>query len=129
MKEDAFTTSQRKLSNSEWPSGALVNDPKVIFADEATGNLDTKTSYQVMQLLQELNDKGILIVMVTHEEDIAKFMKRRVYMRDGRIESDEPIAVPLRADVMYEQLVAEQAEEEARKAEEKSRTSTTTTKP
>ena len=56
-------------------------------------------------------------------------MKRRVYMRDGRIESDEPIAVPLRADVMYEQLVAEQAEEEARKAEEKSRTSTTTTKP
>jgi putative ABC transport system ATP-binding protein len=88
---------------------ALVNDPKVIFADEATGNLDTKTSYQVMQLLQELNDKGILIVMVTHEEDIAKFMKRRVYMRDGRIESDEPIAVPLRADVMYEQLVAEQA--------------------
>lgn len=108
---------------------ALVNDPKVIFADEATGNLDTKTSYQVMQLLQELNDKGILIVMVTHEEDIAKFMKRRVYMRDGRIESDEPIAVPLRADVMYEQLVAEQAEEESRKAEEKSRTSTTTTKP
>ena len=96
---------------------ALVNAPKVIFADEATGNLDTKTSYQVMQLMQELNDNGILIVMVTHEEDIAAFTKRRIYMRDGRIESDVIISHPARAEERHAQIVAEEAEEEARKAE------------
>lgn len=64
---------------------SLVNDPVVILADEATGNLDTRTSYEIMELLQRLNDKGKTIVFVTHEPDIAKFMTRNVVFRDGRI--------------------------------------------
>ena len=99
---------------------ALVNSPKVIFADEPTGNLDTRMSYQVMQLMQELNDNGILIVIVTHEEDIAAFTKRRIYMRDGRIESDRVIAKPARAAELHARIVAEEAEEEARTAERNS---------
>ena len=64
---------------------SLVNDPVVILADEATGNLDTRTSYEIMALLQDLNSKGKTIVFVTHEADIAKFMTREVVFRDGHI--------------------------------------------
>ncbi|MDP4208130.1 MAG: ABC transporter ATP-binding protein [Bacteroidota bacterium] len=64
---------------------SLVNDPVVIFADEATGNLDTRTSYEVMSLFQELNAKGKTIVFVTHEPDIARFTTRNVIFRDGHI--------------------------------------------
>lgn len=64
---------------------SLVNDPVVILADEATGNLDTRTSYEVMALFQKLNESGKTIVFVTHEPDIARFTKRNVIFRDGHI--------------------------------------------
>ena len=68
---------------------SLVNDPVILLADEATGNLDTKTSYEVMELFQELNDKGSTIGFVTHEDDIAQFSKRTVVLKDGNIISDK----------------------------------------
>ena len=68
---------------------SLVNDPRVILADEATGNLDTKTSYEVMSIFQELNRQGKTIVFVTHEQDIAEFSSRTIMMRDGHILRDE----------------------------------------
>lgn len=76
---------------------ALVNNPLVIFADEPTGNLDSRTSYQIMEKFQELNDLGKLIIMVTHEPDIANFTKRIIRFRDGKVLSDERIAEPARA--------------------------------
>lgn len=67
---------------------ALVNNPSIILADEPTGNLDTKTSYDIMGLFQELHDKGNTIIMVTHEDDIAHYAHRIIRMRDGLIEWD-----------------------------------------
>ena len=67
---------------------ALVNDPVLILADEATGNLDSKTSYEIMALVQELNQKGKTIVFVTHEPDIAAFSSRTIMLRDGKITKD-----------------------------------------
>lgn len=67
---------------------ALVNDPSILLADEPTGNLDTKTSYEIMELFDQLYRKGNTIVMVTHEEDIAKYAHRIVRLRDGLVESD-----------------------------------------
>jgi putative ABC transport system ATP-binding protein len=64
---------------------ALVNDPPLILADEPTGNLDSRTSHSIMEFMQELNNKGITIVIVTHEEDIANFTRRTIYLRDGKI--------------------------------------------
>ena len=64
---------------------ALMNSPPVILADEPTGNLDTRSSAEIMTLFKELNEEGITIVMVTHEDDIAACAKRRIVMRDGRI--------------------------------------------
>src|SRR5262245_8560152 len=69
---------------------ALVNDPQVILADEPTGNLDSRTSDEIMQLLTRLNAGGKTIIMVTHENDIASWARRVVRMRDGLIESDGP---------------------------------------
>lgn len=65
---------------------ALANDPQVIFADEPTGNLDTKTGLQILDLLQKLNENGKTIIMVTHEPDIAAFAQYQMHMRDGQIE-------------------------------------------
>ncbi len=76
---------------------ALVNKPLVIFADEPTGNLDSKTSYQVMELFQELNERGIMIVMVTHEPDIVEFTKRKIVLHDGKLKEDILIENPLNA--------------------------------
>mgnify|MGYP001975343441 FL=1 len=68
---------------------ALVNDPSIILADEPTGNLDSKTSYSIMDLFAELHNSGNTIIMVTHEEDIAEYAHRIIRLRDGLIESDE----------------------------------------
>jgi putative ABC transport system ATP-binding protein len=70
---------------------ALVNDPQVILADEPTGNLDSKTSVEVMGVFQGLNEQGITIVMVTHELDIARFCRRSLVMRDGLLVSDTAV--------------------------------------
>lgn len=67
---------------------ALVNEPVMILADEATGNLDTRTSYEIMALMQELNGNGKTIVFVTHEPDIAAFSSRTVMLRDGKVQKD-----------------------------------------
>ncbi|CAN5722623.1 ABC transporter ATP-binding protein [soil metagenome] len=69
---------------------ALVNDPSIILADEPTGNLDSKTSYEIMELFENLFHKGNTIIMVTHEEDIAHYAHRMVRLRDGLVESDVP---------------------------------------
>jgi putative ABC transport system ATP-binding protein len=70
---------------------ALVNNPAVLLADEPTGNLDTRTSVEVMGVFQKLNNEGITIVMVTHELDIASFTKRNIIMRDGVVVNDTPV--------------------------------------
>ena len=67
---------------------ALVNDPVMILADEATGNLDTRTSYEIMSLFQELNNNGMTITFVTHEPDIATFSNRTLVLKDGNILRD-----------------------------------------
>ncbi len=68
---------------------ALVNDPSILLADEPTGNLDTKTSYEIMDLFDQLHSKGNTIVMVTHEDDIAQYAHRILRLRDGLVESDK----------------------------------------
>ena len=68
---------------------ALMNDPPVLFADEPTGNLDTKSSIEIMNLFTELSREGITIIMVTHEDDIAAYAKRRLVMKDGKLVKDE----------------------------------------
>lgn len=68
---------------------ALVNSPSIILADEPTGNLDTKTSYDIMELFQDLHDAGNTIIMVTHEDDIAHYAHRIIRLRDGLVETDE----------------------------------------
>jgi putative ABC transport system ATP-binding protein len=67
---------------------ALVNEPALLLADEPTGNLDSVTSTEIMQVLAELNRQGQTIVLVTHEHDIAEYAKRQVHLRDGLIEQD-----------------------------------------
>ncbi len=67
---------------------ALVNDPTIILADEPTGNLDSRTSVEVMEIFQHLNERGITIIIVTHEPDIAEYTKRNVIFKDGKIKSD-----------------------------------------
>jgi putative ABC transport system ATP-binding protein len=70
---------------------ALVTEPALVLADEPTGNLDTRTSMEVMALFQELNQQGVTVILITHEADIAIYAKRIVEVRDGRIRRDEPV--------------------------------------
>lgn len=77
---------------------ALVNEPRVLLADEPTGNLDTRTSVEVMGVFQRLNEQGITIVMVTHELDIAHYCKRNLIVRDGLVVRDELVADRLRSE-------------------------------
>ncbi len=89
---------------------SIVNNPVVVFADEATGNLDTRTSFEIMALFQELNDKGMTICFVTHEPDIAEMTKRNVVFRDGRIIKDNMIKDRQCALHLLEQLIDEKYE-------------------
>jgi putative ABC transport system ATP-binding protein len=76
---------------------ALVNQPAMLLADEPTGNLDSRTSVEIMGVFQKLNDEGITVIMVTHELDIARYTKRNVVMRDGCVVSDVPVTRRLKA--------------------------------
>lgn len=77
---------------------ALVNQPALLLADEPTGNLDSQTSIEIMGAFQRLNNQGITVVMVTHELDIARYTRRNLIMRDGRIVSDTPVSQRLEAE-------------------------------
>ncbi len=76
---------------------ALVNRPSILLADEPTGNLDSRTSVEIMEIFQNLNDQGLTIVLVTHESDIAQFAKRVLVFRDGKIRKDDPVKLQSRA--------------------------------
>jgi putative ABC transport system ATP-binding protein len=83
---------------------ALVNRPSILLADEPTGNLDSRTSVEIMGILQNLNDKGLTIVLVTHEHDISQFAKRVLIFRDGTIRKDEPVLHRPRAEEVLKSL-------------------------
>jgi putative ABC transport system ATP-binding protein len=87
---------------------ALSNQPALLLADEPTGNLDTRTSVEIMGVFQKLNDEGMTIVMVTHELDIAQYTKRMVVMRDGKVVGDTPVAKRLKAETELHRLQEEQ---------------------
>ncbi|MBK7035887.1 MAG: ABC transporter ATP-binding protein [Bacteroidetes bacterium] len=84
---------------------ALVNNPSIILADEPTGNLDTKTSYEIMELFEEIHKKGNTVIIVTHEEDIARYAHRIIRIRDGQIERDEINTNKLDPSELRKQLV------------------------
>ncbi|SRR6266702_1420871 len=83
---------------------ALVNQPALLLADEPTGNLDSQTSIEIMGVFQKLNQQGITLVMVTHELDIARYTKRNVIMRDGRIVGDTLVSSRLQAETELDRL-------------------------
>jgi putative ABC transport system ATP-binding protein len=83
---------------------ALVNRPSILLADEPTGNLDSRTSVEIMGILQKLNDDGLTIVMVTHEHDISQFARRVLVFRDGKVRKDEAIANRPRANEVLKTL-------------------------
>jgi putative ABC transport system ATP-binding protein len=87
---------------------ALINNPEVLLADEPTGNLDSRTSVEIMGVFQRLNEQGITIILVTHEPDIAAYTKRNIVMRDGRILSDFPVKNRLSAEEELKRLDAAQ---------------------
>jgi putative ABC transport system ATP-binding protein len=87
---------------------ALVNRPTLLLADEPTGNLDTQTSIEIMGVFQKLNGQGITIIMVTHELDVARFCRRMVVLRDGKIVTDEPVANRAVAETELQKLHAAQ---------------------
>jgi len=82
---------------------ALINDPEVVLADEPTGNLDSRTSIEIMGIFQQLNERGITIIMVTHEQDIAAYAQRNVVMRDGVILADRALSERLDATTQLQQ--------------------------
>jgi putative ABC transport system ATP-binding protein len=79
---------------------ALVNDPVLFLADEPTGNLDTRASIEIMAILQALNRTGITVVLVTHEDDIARYARRTLHFRDGELTRDEPVSTTIDAAQM-----------------------------
>jgi len=83
---------------------ALVNDPTILLADEPTGNLDSKSGEEVMQIFQNLNDQGKMIILVTHEREIAQHTKRILHFLDGKLVGDEPVENPLRASDQLKQI-------------------------
>lgn len=88
---------------------ALVNQPSILLADEPTGNLDSRTSVEIMSILQKLNDNGLTIVLVTHEPDIAQYAKRVITFRDGRVRRDELVAQrPSAADLLAQMPTMEE---------------------
>ncbi len=91
---------------------ALVNDPSIVLADEPTGNLDSRTSIEVMGLFQQLNDEGVTVVLVTHEPDIAQFAKRQVVFRDGKIRLDRTNTAAKRAHEALQEMPPVEEEEE-----------------
>ncbi len=95
---------------------ALINDPEVVLADEPTGNLDSRTSVEIMGIFQELNERGITIIMVTHEPDIASYARRNIVMRDGLVQYDRPVKERFSAKIEAQKLsevVEQEAEVEA----------------
>jgi len=92
---------------------ALVNDPAMILADEPTGNLDTRTSVEVLALLQRLNRAGLTIVLVTHEPDIATYANRHLIFRDGRLRADERVATTVDAAAALASLPRDEDEDAA----------------
>ncbi|MDO8261571.1 MAG: ABC transporter ATP-binding protein [Candidatus Magasanikbacteria bacterium] len=93
---EKFLSTPAKLSGGQQQrvaiARALINNPLILLADEPTGNLDTKASYEIMDILKNLNREGITVIMITHELDIAKQAKRVIAMRDGKIVSDKKIS-------------------------------------
>jgi putative ABC transport system ATP-binding protein len=85
---------------------ALVNEPEVLLADEPTGNLDSTTSIEILEIFQQLNERGITIIMVTHEPDIAAFAQRNVMMRDGLILNDHAVLRRVEASTQLQQDAA-----------------------
>jgi len=83
---------------------AIVNDPVLILGDEPTGNLDSRTSEEIMALFQELNAQGKTVMIVTHEEEMARHCKRVIRFRDGRVVADEPVLEPINAHEMLQRL-------------------------
>jgi putative ABC transport system ATP-binding protein len=83
---------------------ALINDPEVVLADEPTGNLDSRTSVEIMAIFQQLNERGITVIMVTHEQDIAAYAQRNVMMRDGLILNDHAVSQRANAAAQLEIL-------------------------
>ena len=88
---------------------ALLNDPSIILADEPTGNLDSRSTAEILSIFQRLNDQGKTVVMVTHEPDVAEHCKRIVRMRDGLVSGDELVPRPRRADDELRQAGAAQS--------------------
>jgi putative ABC transport system ATP-binding protein len=86
---------------------ALVNDPVLVLADEPTGNLDSRTSVEVMAIFQQLNRQGLTVVLVTHESDIVRFARRVLHFRDGHVVADGPIAHPMEAAAVLPSLSIE----------------------
>jgi putative ABC transport system ATP-binding protein len=92
---------------------ALINDPEVVLADEPTGNLDSRTSIEIMGIFQQLNERGITIVMVTHEQDIANYAQRNVVMRDGVVLTDRAVTQRLNATSEIENVATSTSDDGA----------------
>jgi putative ABC transport system ATP-binding protein len=91
---------------------ALVNKPSILLADEPTGNLDSRTSVEIMQIFQELNDQGLTILLVTHEPDVAQFARRIVVFKDGKIRHDDAVTSRPRAAEVLKSLPAIEEDED-----------------